>query len=379
VSGTAPTVEDVEVAVLTVPTDGPESDGTLAWDSTTCVTVRVTAGGRTGLGWTYGPAACAALVRDVLADVVRGRSALAVPAAWEAMVRRCRNAGRPGIVSMAVAAVDTALWDLAARLLDVPLVVLLGQARTEVPVYGSGGFPTYDDDRLAAQLESWLALGVAAVKIKIAESWGSRVDRDLARVRRTRDVVGDGVEVFVDANGGYPLGQARRVGHALDELGVTWFEEPVSSDDLDGLAELRGALATDVAAGEYAYDLAYAQRMCAARAVDCLQLDVTRIGGITEWRRAAAVAASFGLEVSGHCAPALHAAVAASVPNVRHLEYFHDHARLEPMLFDGVPVVDAGALRPQTDRAGSGLELRPDADRFRVGEGAGTRSQGAMG
>ncbi|CCG03922.1 enolase C-terminal domain-like protein [Blastococcus saxobsidens] len=367
-SPSAPTIDAVEVSVFVVRTEGPEADGTLAWDSTTCVVVRASGGGRTGLGWTYGPAACAELVTAVLADVVRGRSALAVPAAWEAMVRRCRNAGRPGIVSMAVAAVDTALWDLAAQLLDVPLVVLLGQARDDVPTYGSGGFPTYDDDRLTTQLEYWVGeLGVAAVKIKIGESWGQRTGRDLDRVRRTREVVGDGVEVFVDANGGYTPGQARRVGRELDDLGVTWFEEPVSSDDLSGLAELRGALATDVAAGEYAYDLAYVRRMCAARAVDCLQLDVTRIGGITEWRRAAAVAAAFGLQVSAHCAPALHAAVAASVPNLRHVEYFTDHGRLEPLLFDGVPEVRDGRMTPQVDRPGNGLRLRPDAERFRSG------------
>lgn len=363
----APTVDALDVAVFVVPTDGPEADGTLAWNSTTCVTVRAGGGGRTGLGWTYGPAACAVLVTDVLADVVRGRSALAVPAAWESMVRRCRNAGRPGVASMAIAAVDTALWDLAARVLDVPLVVLLGQARDAVPVYGSGGFTTYDDAELTAQLEHWTGeLGVAAVKIKIGESWGQRTGRDLERVRRTRDIVGNDIEVFVDANGGYTPGQARRIGRELDDLGVTWFEEPVTSDDLDGLAELRGALATDIAAGEYAYDLAYVERMCAARAVDCLQLDVTRIAGITEWRRAAAVAAAHGLEVSGHCAPALHAHVAPSVPNLRHLEYFLDHARLEPLLFDGVPEIRDGSLHLPLDRPGNGLLLRPDAERYRA-------------
>ncbi|MDP5181674.1 enolase C-terminal domain-like protein [Blastococcus sp. BMG 814] len=361
-----PTVDAVDVSVFVVPTEGPEADGTLTWDSTTCVLVQVSGGGRTGLGWTYGPAACATLITDVLADVVRGRPAPAVPAAWEAMVRRCRNAGRPGLVSMAVAAVDTALWDLAARLLDVPLVVLLGQVHDDVAVYGSGGFPTWDEATSARHLEHWVGdLGMSAVKIKIGESWGQQTGRDLDRVRRARDVVGSGVEVFVDANGGYTPGQARRVGRALDDLGVTWFEEPVSSDDLDGLAGLRAVLDTDVAAGEYAYDLAYVQRMCVARAVDCMQLDVTRVAGITEFRRAAAVAAGAGLEVSAHCAPALHAHVAASVPNLRHVEHFVDHARLEPMLFDGVPEVRGGRMRSQTDRPGNGLRLRPDAERYR--------------
>jgi L-alanine-DL-glutamate epimerase-like enolase superfamily enzyme len=361
-------IEELVCAAYTVPTDQPEADGTTAWQSTTCVIVEVAAGGHTGLGYTYGPAGCASVVTDLLRDVVVGRPAFAVAGNWEAMVRRCRNAGRPGLVSMAIAAVDCAGWDLAARLVDVPLASLLGRARDSVPVYGSGGFTTYDDATLGAQLEHWVEdLGVSAVKIKVGESWGTCADRDLARTRFARSVVGDSVEVFVDANGGYTRGQAARLGTAYDEVGVIWFEEPVSSDDLSGLAALRQRLASDVAAGEYAYDLAYVNRMCGAGAVDCMQLDVTRIGGVTEWRRAAAAAAGHGLEVSGHCAPALHAHVAASVTNLRHVEFFHDHARLEPLLFDGVPQVRGGAMQVPLDAPGNGLELkRADAERFRV-------------
>jgi L-alanine-DL-glutamate epimerase-like enolase superfamily enzyme len=364
-----PVVEEVACSVYTVPTDQAEADGTATWESTTCVVVEVTAGGRSGLGYTYGPAGCASVVADQLRDVVVGRPAFAVVGSWEAMVRCCRNAGRPGMVSMAIAAVDTALWDLAARLQDLPLASLLGRARDTVPVYGSGGFTTYDEETLRNQLQHWVDdLGVPAVKIKVGESWGSCTDRDLARAGFARGVVGDDVELFVDANGGYTRGQAGRLGRAYDELAVTWFEEPVSSDDLAGLAELRGELATDVAAGEYAYDLAYVNRMCAAGAVDCMQLDVTRIAGITEWRRAAASAAGFGLEVSGHCAPALHAHVAATVPNLRHVEYFHDHARLEAMLFDGVPRVRDGVMHLALDAPGNGLRLKvQEAERYRTG------------
>jgi L-alanine-DL-glutamate epimerase-like enolase superfamily enzyme len=364
-----PMIEDLECAVYTVPTDQGEADGTATWQSTTCVTVQVAAGGHIGLGYTYGPAACAGVIRDQLRDIVLGRPAFAVSGTWEALVRHCRNAGRPGIVSMAIAAVDSALWDLAARLVDLPLASLLGRAKDVVPVYGSGGFTTYDDATLRSQLEHWVGdLGVGAVKIKVGESWGKRSDRDLARTRLTKGVVGDAVEVFVDANGGYARGQASRMGRAYDDLGVTWFEEPVSSDDLSGLAQVRDEVAADVAAGEYAHDLAYVNRMCGAGAVDCLQIDVTRIAGITEWRRAAAAAAGHGLQVSGHCAPALHAQVAASVSNLRHLEYFHDHARLEPLLFDGVPTVRNGALEVMLDSPGNGLQLRGlDAERYRTG------------
>ena len=154
---------------------------------------------------------------------------------------------------------------------------------------------------------------------------------------------------------------------AAADLDVRWLEEPVSSDDLDGLREVRDAVAADVTAGEYGYDLTYFRRMCAAGAVDCLQADVSRCGGITDWLRVAAVAASYGLEISGHCAPHLHAAVATAVPNLRHLEWFHDHVRIENMFFDGTLDPVGGTIRPDPDAPGLGLTLRTaDAERYRT-------------
>ncbi|WP_349260155.1 enolase C-terminal domain-like protein [Actinocrinis sp.] len=362
-------VEAVSAAAFTVPTDSPEGDGTLTWDSTTMVMARASAAGVTGIGWTYGLAAAANVITDKLADVVRGCSALDVPAANDAMCRAVRNAGKPGLVAMAISAVDIALWDLKARVLGVPLVRLLGAARPDVPVYGSGGFTTYDDKQLEEQLRFWAEeQGIPRVKIKIGESWGRDERRDLARAEFARDIVGDDVEFYVDANGGYTRKQAIRVGRALADLGVTWFEEPVSSDDLVGLHEIRDAITPDVAAGEYGYDLPYFGRMLNADAVDCLQADVTRCGGITIWQRVAAVAESLGLQISGHCAPHAHAAVAASVPNLRHLEWFHDHTRIESMFFDGTLDPSGGAISPCDNTApGIGLELRSAvANRYRV-------------
>lgn len=361
-------IDSVRTAVYTVPTEAPEADGTFAWDATTVVLVSLRAGGVVGTGWTYGAAACAAVVRDQLAPVVQGHSALDVAGAWELMVRALRNVGRPGIGGMALSAVDLAMWDLKARLLDLPLHRLLGAVHDEVPVYGSGGFTTYDDDRLCEQLTRWVQHdGIPAVKIKIGEAWGTRVGRDVDRVRRARAAVGDETELYVDANGGYAVGQAVRVARQLRDFDVRWFEEPVSSDDLPGLDQVRRHAAADVTAGEYGYDLTYFRRMCAAGAVDCLQVDVTRCGGITELLRVAAVAASYGLDVSGHCAPHLHLGAVMAVPNLRHLEWFHDHVRVESMLFDGTLDPTGGTLRPAEDRLGHGLTLRQDrAETFRV-------------
>ena len=362
-----PLIDDVEVHAYTVPTDAPEADGTITWDSTTVVLVQVRAAGVVGTGWTYAPAAAAALVTELLAPVVSGADPLDVTGLSQSMIRAVRNAGRPGLVSYAIGAVDVALWDLKARLLDLPLHRLLGAVRPDVPVYGSGGFTTYDAAQLDHQLTGWCEQGIPRVKIKIGESWGTRVGRDLERMRHTRTVIGRDVELFVDANGGYSRKQAVRVMRAAADLDVRWFEEPVSSDDLDGLREVRDAVDADVAAGEYGNDLYYFRRLCESSAVDCLQADASRCGGITEWLRAAAVAASFGLEVSGHCAPHLHVHAAASIPNLRHLEWFHDHARIESMFFDGALDPRGGTVTPDDDAPGLGLTLRVgDVMEYRV-------------
>lgn len=355
-------VESLDVEVYTVPTDAPEADGTLAWNSTTMVLVEVHCGSVCGTGWTYGPSACADIVRGQLTEVVLGADALNIDAVFAAMVRAVRNAGRQGVAGCAISAVDVALWDLKARLLGLPLHRLLGAVREEVPVYGSGGFTTYDQGQLREQLRHWAGdQRIPRVKIKIGESWGNRPERDLKRMGQAREAVGSDVELFVDANGGYVGKQAIRVMAAAADLDVRWFEEPVSSDDLAGLRLVRDAVRPDVAAGEYGYDLAYFARMCAAGAVDCLQADASRCGGVTEWLRVAAVAAAHGLQISAHCAPHLHAAVAAATPNLRHLEWFHDHVRIEQKFFDGALDPSGGVLRPNPHAPGHGLTLRSAA------------------
>jgi L-alanine-DL-glutamate epimerase-like enolase superfamily enzyme len=366
---TGPVVTALEGAVYVIPTDAPEADGTLAWDKTTMVLVTARAGDQHGIGWSYTSAAARDVITEVLAAVVTGRSALDIAGAAEAMARQVRNIGRPGIAAMAISAVDIALWDLKARLLGQPLSALLGRAREHVPVYGSGGFTSYDATQTREQLSGWVERQrIPRVKIKIGESWGGDERRDLARTELAREVIGPDTELYVDANGGYTAGQAVRVGERLAGLGVTWFEEPVSSQDLAGLAAVRRQVRPDVTAGEYSWSLADSARLIEAGAVDCLQLDVTRCGGVTEFLRGAALAAAHNLQVSAHCAPNLHAHVGAAVPNLRHVEYFHDHQRIEGMFFDGTLDPADGAMTPDQGRPGLGLALRKaDTERYRRG------------
>jgi L-alanine-DL-glutamate epimerase-like enolase superfamily enzyme len=359
------TIERVDVQAYTIPTDAQEGDGTLRWDSTTIVVVHAHGGGRVGLGYTYADLSTARLIETKLAAIVLGMSACAPRHAWSRMVSEIRNLGRPGVCSMAISAVDVALWDLLARLLEAPLATVLGGARACVPVYGSGGFTAYPDDRLQNQLAAWVAEGIPRVKMKV----GAHPGADAERVRLAREAVGADAELMVDANGAYSRKQALAFAKAFAEEGVAWFEEPVSSDDLDGLRLVRdrGPAGMAVAAGEYGYDLTYFRRMLDAGAVDVLQADITRCGGVSELLAVGDLCRARSLALSCHCGPAIHVHAATAVENLLHLEYFHDHVRIEEILFDGLPALREGALWPDLDRPGIGLELkRGDAERYAV-------------
>jgi L-alanine-DL-glutamate epimerase-like enolase superfamily enzyme len=343
------------VMACTIPTDEHESDGTLEWDSTTIVVVEAHADGETGIGYTYCAEAAAEVVFSELAPVVEGCDAMDVRAASDAMGRALRNSGRPGIGACARSAVDVALWDLKARLLEVPLVDLLGAAHDSIPVYGSGGFCSYTNEQLADQLYGWVAGGIPRVKMKV----GREPEEDPVRLDAARSAIGEGTELYVDANGAFSPKQAiawaERYAYEWD---VSWFEEPVSSADFAGLCLVRerGPAGLDVAAGEYAYVPADFRNLL--ECVDCLQADVTRCGGITGLLGASGLASAFELDVSGHCAPAISAHAFAAVDRLRHVEYFHDHVRIESLFFDGVVEPRDGALWPDRSRPGNGLELK---------------------
>ena len=356
-------IERIEVGAYTIPTDAPEADGTLSWDSTTIVLVELHAGGHAGLGWTYGEPAVAGLILDKLADVVVGREAMDIPGTWAAMTGSLRNAVTSGLSAFAVAAVDIALWDLKARLLDLSLSVLLGRRREAVPIYGSGGFTSYSDERLQEQLAAWVEQGIARVKIKV----GSDPGLDPARVRAARDAIGPDVELMVDGNGAWAPDGALAIADRFAECGVGWFEEPVSSDDLEGLRRVRDRAPAGmaIAAGEYVTDAYGFRRLLAAEAVDVLQGDATRCGGITGVLRADALCQAYGLPFSAHCSPTVHAPVCAAMQSALHLEWFHDHVRIERLLFDGALEPEGGMLRPNPDSPGLGIELRrADAERY---------------
>jgi len=359
------TVDRIEAGAFTVPTDAPESDGTLEWDTTTMIVVHASGGGATGIGYSYTDRAAADLISSKLADVVRQRDVMDVEGSYVAMMQAVRNVGRQGLAAAAISAVDIALWDLKARRLGLALVSLIGGVRDTVRIYGSGGFTSYSIERLQLQLGAWTRAGIPAVKMKVGRD--AAADRD--RVMRAREAIGPSAQLFVDANGAYDRKQALAQAAAFAEHGVTWFEEPVSSDDLEGLRLMRDRVpaAMEIAAGEYGYEPQYFRRMAAASAVDVMQADATRCGGVTGFLRAAAIADAWCLPMSSHTAPAVHAHLCCATARTRHLEYFHDHVRIEQMFFEGVLQPRDGTLRPDRTRPGLGIELRRnEAARYAV-------------
>ncbi|HET6570844.1 MAG TPA: enolase C-terminal domain-like protein [Solirubrobacterales bacterium] len=351
----------LEVSAFTVPTEEPESDGTLSWDSTTIVIVEASAGDVTGLGYAYGDVSVATFVDSKLAEVVEGRDALSPPAAWAAMQVAIRNAGRPGVGAMAVSAVDVALWDLRAKLLGVCLADALPRFHEAVPVYGSGGFTSYSPQRLRDQLEGWMEAELPRVKVKVGREPG----RDPDRLALCRKVIGDGVELMVDANGAFAPKRALLEAERYAEHGVSYLEEPVSSEDRAGLAFVRDRAPAGmaIAAGEYEWDLPQLGEL--AGCVDIVQADATRVGGITNMLRADGICKAAQRRFSAHCAPAISAHACCAIETLEHLEYFHDHVRIERMLFDGTLDPEGGRLVPDRSRPGLGLELkRADAEEF---------------
>lgn len=360
-----PAVERVQAAAYTIATERPESDGTLEWDSTTMVLARASGGGRSGLGFTYSHAAAAGLIETRLAAAVEGLSAMSPQAAWEAMRHSLRNIGARGVGMHAVSAVDLALWDLKAKLLEVPLARLLGMRREAVEAYGSGGFTSYSEAEVVEQLGGWVSAGLRRVKMKI----GRDPERDLSRVAAVRAALGDDAGLMVDANGAFAPQPALAMGTALAELGVAWFEEPVEGDDVASLRLLRERLPppVELAAGEYCDTPDSFRPLVFPPAVHVLQADATRCGGVTGFLLAAGLCESEHVPLSAHTSPAMHLHVCCCAPRVRHVEYFHDHVRIEEMLLEGVRQPEGGVLRPDPSSPGHGVELREhEAERYRV-------------
>jgi L-alanine-DL-glutamate epimerase-like enolase superfamily enzyme len=358
-------ISGLNVSAYTVPTDSPESDGTFEWNSTTLVLTEIRSGDKTGVGYTYGDTSIATFINKKLKPLLTGHSPYDINKLFDLMSVAVRNEGHCGLAYMAISAVDAALWDLKAKLLNLPVCSLIGQVHDGALIYGSGGFTSYSNDQLEKQLGGWSNSGFTAVKMKI----GRQQDKDPERIKVARDAIGKDTQLFIDANGAFTAKQALTLTEQVENFGIYWFEEPVSSDDLDGLAFIRQHVPTriQIAAGEYGYNLYYFKQMLQQKAVDVLQADATRCGGITGFMRAGYLSEAFHIPFSFHCAPALHLHAAVCLSGFYIGEYFHDHARIEQLFFDGAPQAINGHLNPDLSQPGFGLTFKyQDAEKYKV-------------
>lgn len=357
-------IEDLKTSAYKIPTDAPEADGTATWNSTTLILVQLQAGGKTGVGYGYANAATAFFIDEKLKELIIGKNTFDIPAINLFLTQQVRNSGTCGITMMAISAIDNALWDLKAKLLNLPLCLLLGKVKDEMLIYGSGGFTSYNKQELQNQFGNWTTQGIRYMKMKI----GAHPEDDVERVKQAREAMGD-THLMVDANGAYSAKQALEKAQQFGEYGVMWFEEPVSSDNLEGLHFIRehAPAQMNIAAGEYGYNVPYFEAMLHANAVDILQADATRCGGISNFLKAGHLAEAYQLPFSSHCAPALHLHAALSLPSFFIAEYFHDHVRIENMLFDGVPPPINGVVKPDESRPGFGFEFKfQDAEKYKI-------------
>jgi L-alanine-DL-glutamate epimerase-like enolase superfamily enzyme len=358
-------IKNMRVSAYKIPTDSPEADGTLQWNSTTLVLVEIEAADKKGIGYTYADESAAFLIEKKLKELVLRKNAMDIAGITGFLTRQIRNSGTCGISMMAISAIDNALWDLKAKIFDVPLCKLLGQVKEAMSIYGSGGFTSYNKKQLQQQFEQWASQGIGYMKMKV----GTQPEKDVQRVKEAREVLKDDVQLMIDANGAYTVKQALQKAKEVSSYHVTWFEEPVSSDNLQGLHFIReqAPAQMNIAAGEYGYNLPYFEAMLHAKAVDVLQADATRCGGLTGFLKAGCLAEACQIPFSSHCAPALHLHAAVCLPSFFIAEYFHDHVRIEQLLFDGVPCAENGVLKPDVSRPGLGFEFRHrDAENYKL-------------
>ena len=358
-------IKEVKVSAYKVPTDLPEADGTIEWDSTTMVLVEIEVGGKKGVRYTYAHEGAGLVIEKTLKQIVVGKDAMNIPGITSHCIRAIRNNGDCGIAMMAVSAVDNALWDLKAKILNLPLCSLLGQVKEGMLVYGSGGFTSYSNAQTQKQFQSWARESITYFKMKI----GSDPGKDVERIKAARKSIGNDAGLFVDANGAYTVKQALQKAKEFDEYNISWYEEPVTSANLKGLHFIRehAPFKINVAAGEYGYNLPYFDKMLHAGAVDILQADATRCGGISYFMKVGYMAEAYEIPFSSHCAPSLHLHAALALPSFYIAEYFHDHIRIEKMFFDGVTKPKNGMVYPDMSKPGIGLTLKEkDVAKYKI-------------
>jgi L-alanine-DL-glutamate epimerase-like enolase superfamily enzyme len=314
----------------------------------------------TGLAWTTGAAKALVIktMADSLAPFVIGSDAMLSEATYQRMWKHTNALGHAGVALIAMSAYDLAMWDLRGKLCQAPVYQLLGGAHTELDAYASGMFLSSPLDDVVAEAKGYEQAGFRSVKMRVGLP---RLADDLERVEAVRAELGSSVGLMVDAGQAWDTAGAVRAVRALERFDLTWIEDPVPFDNIDGLIATRGITATPITAGEKLYSRYAFRELIERKAVDILMPDVQRVGGVTEWMRVAAMAEAWNLPIVGHAMPEINIHLMAATPHCLAVEYMSWWSRL----FSGtLSVTSSGCLRVPSE-PGFGIELKRDAlDQF---------------
>ncbi len=359
-------IEDIAVDLVSMPVPRGIADATRRVTSVGLAVVRVaTDQGVSGIGVTYhefGGEAVKELILKGIAPNLIGRDPFETESLWYEAFHYMRGVGRKGLAYCAYSAVDIALWDIKGKLLQLPLFRLLGGRREKLPIYASGGWTSYSVEELLQEASEMLQLGYRSIKVKVGVNGGRDAREDIRRIRALRDFVGEAVEIMVDANNVWQSSTAVTAAWGLQELGIKFLEEPVCADDIPGLAQFKAKSPIPVATGEHEYTKYGARDLLIHQAVDILQCDVTRCGGITELMKIIGMAQAWNIAVAPHAMEHMHMHLLASADNGLFLERLLTFDEVTEMVFKDPPQPRNGYLHIP-DLPGLGLELNEEGIR----------------
>jgi D-arabinonate dehydratase len=353
-------ITKMDVRFYKKPYDIPISNGKYTYYNTEIVICQVsTDEGITGVGWTHGDEMVLCAAKKIEPYII-GEDPINVERIWD-KIYLPKIFGRKGLATRAISAVDIALWDIRGKAFGQPLYKMLGGFRKEVPVYVAGGY--YETGKsnsgLQEEMEANLQKGIKAIKMKIGRF---TIKDDLKRIEDVRKTVGDSVDILVDANNAYSRMDAFKIGLELDRLGVYWFEEPVNCDDIDGSAFLVDRINTPIALGENEYTRYGFRDIIAARATNVLNADAQILGGITEWKKVADLAAAYNMPLAPHGDQEIHVHLVASISNGLIVEYYDTNLNaLLDRMFKTKTVLNPNGTVSPSELPGIGFEVNFDA------------------
>ena len=313
-------ITDVSIYYVSTEDCAGVGDSTLRYDKASMAIIELkTDAGLSGYGITIKDD-IADLVKNRLKPILIGRDPLDIEDLWQEMFLQMRGAGRKGLCLVALSAVDIALWDLKGKILNLPLYKIFGGSKKFIPTYSSGGWTSYTMEELLNEMKSFVDLGYTTIKMKVGVEFGKNIKEDARRVRAVREMVGPKIDIIIDANNVWDSGTAVRFAELIKDCDVAAFEEPVCADDIPGLGRIRKSINIPLATGEHEYTKHGMRDLLVGNAVDIVQLDATKAGGITEMLKVSAMCQAWNLLFAPHCFEILHMHLLSVAPNAFKLE-----------------------------------------------------------